>query len=721
MRHSMRYGGSVGLALVVILLFLLTSAGTNSSELAPYYPLLLLANAFVVVVLLILVVSFISRLRKRLRQRQFGSRMLTRLVLIISSVTLIPCVLIYATSTHLISQAFDSGVDSRVETALDSGVAVSRTVLERLEKEQSATAKMVADRLSETSFAQLNSELNRLRNLTGLQELRLIDISGQVVATSPAWDENHLSGTLPNIQELLQTQQRGHWSALEGDPLEADMMSNSLRIRTLTALTNIPTQQAMILQVVQDVPKHIADDINATIRGLRDYQQIIVVRGGLQTLYNWSLVLTLTLAGLCAILAAFTYASRITAPIRQLAEGTRKATSGNLQPIKEFTGADEINELTTAFNVMIHEVNEAWSKLESRQQRLEQSKSFLERILENLSSGVIVLDCETRIRTANFGAVKILGNNVLQYGVSIREAYAELADIILPMLSSNSHTVNQEDVTLTVSGKKDPLTLMVRCSSVPLDDGPGYLVVIDDMTQAVAAQRVIAWGEVARRLAHEIKNPLTPIQLAAERMEMKLEKHLPEDDRHLLHRYTHTIVEQVAAMKQMVNDFRDYAKLPKPRLKPLDLNALLDEATLLYRQNDYRITLDLCPNLPLIEADRAQLLQVIHNILSNAREAKLPDRDCCVSISTESIIEHHETHIRLTIKDNGVGFPAKILENAFEPYITTKETGTGLGLPMVKKIIDEHGGRVELANQESFLDLEESAGAIVTITFTKLS
>ena len=206
MRHSMRYGGSVGLAIVVILLFLLTSAGTNSSQLAPYYPLLLLANACVVVVLLILVASFISRLHKRLRQRQFGSRMLTHLVLIISSVTLIPCILIYATSTHLISQAFDSGVDSRVETALDSGVAVSRTVLERLEKEQSATAKMIADRLSETSFAQLNSELNRLRNLTGLQDLRLIDISGQIIASSPAWNETHLSGMLPNIQELLQPQ-----------------------------------------------------------------------------------------------------------------------------------------------------------------------------------------------------------------------------------------------------------------------------------------------------------------------------------------------------------------------------------------------------------------------------------------------------------------------------------------------------------------------------------
>ena len=387
----------------------------------------------------------------------------------------------------------------------------------------------------------------------------------------------------------------------------------------------------------------------------------------------------------------------------------------------EFSGAEEINELTTAFNVMIREVKDSWSKLESRQQRLEQSKSFLERILENLSSGVIVLDYETHIRTSNIGAVKILGNNVLQYGVTIRNAYPELADIILPMLSDNTHAVKQEDVSLTVSGKKDPVNLLVRCSSVPLDDGPGYLVVIDDMTQAVAAQRVIAWGEVARRLAHEIKNPLTPIQLAAERMEMKLEKHLPEEDRHLLHRYTHTIVEQVAAMKQMVNDFRDYAKLPKPRLKPLDLNALLNEATLLYHQTDYHITLDLNPNLPLIEADRAQILQVIHNVLSNAREAKLVNRDCCVNIRTEVIEEHQETHVRLTIKDNGVGFPARILENAFEPYITTKETGTGLGLPMVKKIIDEHGGYVKLSNQDSFLDLEENAGAMVTITFTKLS
>ncbi len=721
MKHSFRYIGSIGLAIVVILLFLLTSAGTTSSALNSYYPLLLVANVVVVVALLITVISFISRLRKRLQQKQFGSRMLSRLVFIISLVTLTPCVLIYATSTHLISQAFDSGVDSRVETALDSGVALSRTTLERLQNEQTASAKMLADRLSETSFAQLNSELNRLRQLTDLQELRLVNLSGEIVAASPAWDSTQLGSPLPNIQELVQTQQHGHWVTLEGEPLEADLMTDSLRIRTLTALTHLPTHQEMILLVIQDVPKPIASNINDTIRGLRDYQQIVVMRTGLQMLYNWSLILTLSLAGLCAILAAFMYANRITAPIRQLAEGTRQATGGNLQPIREFSGADEINELTRAFNVMIREVNESWNKLEYRQKRLEQSKSFLERILENLSTGVIVLDNQTRIRTANMGAVKILGNNVLQFGLSIKDAYPELAEIVLPMLSDDSQPVKQEDASLTVKGKKDPLTLLVRCSSVPLDDGPGFLIVIDDMTQAVAAQRVIAWGEVARRLAHEIKNPLTPIQLAAERMEMKLEGHLPEDDRRLLHRYTRTIVDQVGAMKQMVNDFRDYAKLPKPRLKPLDLNGLLDEAAHLYHHSDYHITLDLCPDLPSIMADRAQILQVIHNLLSNAREAKLPDSDCYVSIRTETLIDNKEKTVKLTIQDNGVGFPAAILEKAFEPYTTTKATGTGLGLPMVKKIIEEHGGRVELSNQRSLSNLEENTGAVVTIFLNVLA
>ena len=278
----------------------------------------------------------------------------------------------------------------------------------------------------------------------------------------------------------------------------------------------------------------------------------------------------------------------------------------------------------------------------------------------------------------------------------------------------------QENASLSIDGIKEPLTLMLRTSSVPLNDGPGYLVVIDDMTQAVAAQRVIAWGEVARRMAHEIKNPLTPIQLAAERMQIKLSKHLPDEDVLLLNRYTNTIVEQVSAIKQMVNDFRDYAKLPKPTLHPLDLNALLDDVSLLYKQAGGSVSLSLEKNLPMISADRRQLLQILHNLLSNAKEANKGDRECKIKLSTRLERSGKDKTVILTVEDNGPGFEDQILNHAFEPYITTKETGTGLGLPMVKKIVEEHGGWIKLANRNCE-NGQKSNGAIVTIGFVNLA
>ena len=369
---------------------------------------------------------------------------------------------------------------------------------------------------------------------------------------------------------------------------------------------------------------------------------------------------------------------------------------------------------------MVRKVNDAMDTLESRREKLEQSNIFRERILENLSTGIIVLDHGKRLRSANMGAVKILGNSVLQVGVLLQEANAELAATILPMLSGNSRTVKQENVSLTLEGAREPLTLMVRTSSVPLNDGPGYLIVIDDMTQAVAAQRVIAWGEVARRMAHEIKNPLTPIQLAAERMQIKLSKHLPQEDVELLNRYTNTIVEQVSSIKQMVNDFRDYAKLPKPSLQPLDLNTLLDDVALLYRQAGGSVSLNLEPNLPPLMADRAQLLQVLHNLLSNAKEACPEDRECEIAISSRLEKTGKERAVILTIEDNGSGFTETILEHAFEPYITTKPTGTGLGLPMVKKIVEEHGGWIEIANRSDKHGSQVN-GAIVTIGFVNFA
>lgn len=716
MKHAMRYFAAIGLATIVVLLFLFTSAGTTSSHLEPYFGLLLLINALVVLGLLLTVVSLISRLSHRLKQKQFGSRMLMSLVLMISAVTIFPCVLIYSISTHLVSQAFDAGVDSRVETALDSGVELSIATLERFKSEQLISSKTLADRLSEITFSQIGQELKRFQKLTQLSDLKVVNEQGYILASATDTSAT-LHAKVPSSQEILSARQQGQWVNLEGDPLDTETSEGEpLRIRSVIVFTNRITQQTMFLQAQSVVPDDVAKNINATLKGLQDYQKILVTRLGLRTIYNWSLILTLALAVLCAILGAFFYARRITAPIRQLAEGTRQATHGKLQPIQEFSGSDEINELTTAFNGMIRQLSDAWKKLENRQASLEKYNIFLERILESLSSGVIVLNHDYRIKIANMSTVEIVGNNALQIGVPFIQALPELAEHVLPLINENDSDCHRDDITITKPGSNDPITLMIRVSSVPLDDGQGYLVVIDDMSQAVAAQRVIAWGEVARRLAHEIKNPLTPIQLAAERLEVKLEKYLPSAEQELLHRYTRTIINEVGAMKQMVNDFRDYAKLPKPRLKLLDLNTLLDEACVLYHQNDYQISMQLSEQLPSIMADRTQILQVIHNILSNAREAQPSGQLCKVLIKTEKIIENNEKFVKLTVTDNGSGFPATILEKAFEPYITTKATGTGLGLPMVKKIIDEHGGRVMLTNS-SAENSQQFGGAVVSIWF----
>ncbi len=716
MRYRLRYGASIGLAIIVVLLFLLTSAGTTSRELEPYFPLLLIINALVVLGLLIAVISLISKLIKRYRQKQFGSRMLATLVCTISFVALLPSLLIYTISTHLISQAFDSGVDSRVEKALDSGVALAQNSLLRIQNDQLVTTRTIADRLSTISFTEMSDELMRMSDLTNSAILFLIDGNGQIITQTSALASVDL---VISTRELQTVKQQGYFSDLEEETVSGQNQP-TLRIRTIVPINNHSSSDELFLQVSLEIPQSVAQNINAVTNGLLDYQQIIFTRSGLQTIYHWSLVLSLLLAALCAVLAAFSFASRTTAPIRQLAEGTRRVTGGHFQPIKEFTGADEINELTRAFNVMVRRVNDAMDTLESRREKLEQSNIFRERILENLSTGIIVLDQMKRLRSANMGAVRILGNSVLQIGVLLKEANPALAELVLPMLAENSRSVKQENASLSIDGIKEPLTLMLRTSSVPLNDGPGYLVVIDDMTQAVAAQRVIAWGEVARRMAHEIKNPLTPIQLAAERMQIKLSKHLPDEDVLLLNRYTNTIVEQVSAIKQMVNDFRDYAKLPKPTLHPLDLNALLDDVSLLYKQAGGSVSLSLEKNLPMISADRRQLLQILHNLLSNAKEANKGDRECKIKLSTRLERSGKDKTVILTVEDNGPGFEDQILNHAFEPYITTKETGTGLGLPMVKKIVEEHGGWIKLANRNCE-NGQKSNGAIVTIGFVNLA
>jgi nitrogen fixation/metabolism regulation signal transduction histidine kinase len=459
-------------------------------------------------------------------------------------------------------------------------------------------------------------------------------------------------------------------------------------------------------------------------------------------MYIETLTLTLLLAVFGAIAAAFLIANDLAQPLLLLAEGTRAVAEGDLSPRPIVASSDELGTLTQSFNTMTRQLYEARSAVERNRIALQNAKAHLESVLANMSAGVMVLDSEFRLVTCNDSVERILqhaGVTLIGQPLAEVEGMQEFASAIISAFSAQSaqtaagrnvarlHWQRQIEIPHKPGSPEDnEQILLTRGSRLPLETGTGYIVVFDDITDVISAQRSIAWGEVARRLAHEIKNPLTPIQLSAERLQMKLESKLSGADVELLNKASTTIVNQVSAMKRMVDDFRDYARTPPAVLQPLDLNSLVEEILHLYvgdEGNDI-IRATLAPALPMIMGDETQMRQVIHNLLQNAQDALQEhppaDAEPRIDVVTEGIIYQSadggtRIAVRLSISDNGPGFAPKILANAFEPYVTSKAKGTGLGLPMVKKIIEEHGGRIDIQNRD------DSSGASVLILLLKLA
>lgn len=505
------------------------------------------------------------------------------------------------------------------------------------------------------------------------------------------------------------------------------------------------------LQLVQPVPQALARNADAVQRAYQEYQEKALGRTGLRKMYIGTLTLTLFLAVFIAVMLALLLGAQLARPLLMLLQGTREVAEGDLSPKRELHTRDELGLLTQQFNQMTRQLADARRAVEQNRAALEQSKAYLESVLTNLTAGVFVFDYRFVLLTANPGAERIfkqpfgawVGQSLssitpLQaFAGTLKHAFAE-HDVSAAAGGAAAHW--QKQVEIPLADEEEPLTLLARGTRLP---GPsvgargterGYVVVFDDISDVISAQRSVAWGEVARRLAHEIKNPLTPIQLSAERLEMKLSPKLTDADAEVLRRGATTIVNQVAAMKRMVDDFRDYARTPPAVLQALDLNALCAEVLHLYGidhpgQHDHPvIEVRLCQDLPLINGDPTQLRQVIHNLLQNAQDA-VADNEAAgrpaahVMLQTDTV-EYDDASgarrqaVRLSIADNGTGFSSRILNRAFEPYVTTKAKGTGLGLAMVKKIMDEHGARIELRNRQSGTD---TVGAQVSILFVKLA
>jgi nitrogen fixation/metabolism regulation signal transduction histidine kinase len=773
--RALRYGLLTALALGGVLLFLLASASGNTQAFERNYPLLLAINGAIAAALLALVVMLVARLVRRWRARRFGARLMARFALAFALMGVVPGLLIYVVSVQFLQRSIESWFDVRVDRALESGLSLGRAALEAQLADVTGKARVMALELADVPESQQLAQLDRMRERVGLHEALLVTVSGRLIGATGARTGSGIEDLvpeLPALADLRQARSQRTFAKVEGDPLAVDARAG-LRARVIVAIpaptvpqTEVeglaagprtggavnflaPTRtEARLLQVVQRVPPSIAANAQALQNGYREYQELLLARSGLQKIYTATLTLTLLLAIFAAIATGVLLAASLAAPLLQVAEGTKAVAEGDYRPVREFRGNDELNLLTQSFNAMTRQLAEARDAVEARSRELENARAYLERVLTNLSAGVIVLDKDYRLVTANYGASRILGVTLAPHvGHSFAELLPAMAQQVASCFADQQLAATpkdswQQQMEIQRAGGQpdaEPLALLARGSRLPLDDGPGYVVVFDDITQVISAQRAVAWGEVARRLAHEIKNPLTPIQLAAERLQMKLADKLPLDQAEVLTRGATTIVNQVAAMKRMVDDFRDYARVPPARLVALDLNALIEEVGALYGiERRHRaaafsapaIDLDLARGLPLIEGDATQLRQVIHNLLANANDAlQLREAGGAVSagrivVRTEAVAidepgapaERAKQAVRLAVEDNGPGFAANILRRAFEPYVTTKPSGTGLGLAMVRKIVDEHGARIELINRS----VAAGGGASVTIVFRRV-
>jgi len=757
-KTALRYFAAVGGAIVSILLFLLASASDNSGFFDRYYGWLLGLNAAVAAALLLLVIVSLFRLYSRYKAGKFGSRLMTRLVLLFASIGVLPGLVIFLVSVLFVSHSIESWFNVPVEEALESGINLSRAGLDRAVGELTATAGRTAQELADRPFGSERAILATLvKKETGMQNAIIIDAEGGLVVSARASRSGNLSADLPTRDMMAKVKKDEVYGAPEGgNELHSDLVSvpvtpaepvNQLRLRVLLPVPdhvqpNGTHLAPRYLQLIQLAPAQLAADGETIRRAYADYKERFDARVGLRKMYIVTLTLTLLLAVFGAIAAAFLIASDLAQPLLLLAEGTRAVAEGDLSPRPIVATSDELGTLTQSFNTMTRQLSDARSAVERNRSALQNAKAHLESVLANMSAGVMVLDHEFHLISCNDSVERILQqagvtmigqkldeiDGLQEFGGAIVAAFAaQNAQSAAGRNIARLHWQRQIEVPRAAAGVEgNDLTLLTRGSRLPIEGGSGYLVVFDDISDVISAQRSMAWGEVARRLAHEIKNPLTPIQLSAERMQMKLEDKLMPADVELLNKGTATIVNQVAAMKRMVDDFRDYARTPPAVLAPLDLNALIDEILHLYISGEGSdiIHPHLGAGLPLVMGDPTQLRQVIHNLLQNAQDAmaELPNGapQARIDVITEAI--HYQgadgssrTAVRLAISDNGPGFAPKILARAFEPYVTSKARGTGLGLAMVKKIIEEHGGRIDIQNHA------DRSGASVLILLLKLA
>ena len=682
------------------------------------------------------------RLMLRVRRGRFGAQLLGRLALVLAGVSLLPGLLIYGVSYAFVNRSIESWFDERLASALDAGLNLGRATLDARVQELSAQARIGAQRVADEAGARSALTLERLREQWLAERVALLGPNGQVLSEVSDLRDTPVSPRLERADRvdmalLRRAERDGSAGRVEG--LDEEPSQGHPRIVVIASVPSTGlslTSSQRYLLVWQPLPSGLTANALAVQTAAQEYQRRIYERDGLRRMYLGTLTLVVILAVFIALLLAIQLGNGLAKPLLLLADGVRQVAAGDLTRKPVLASRDELGGLTRAFADMTEQLGQAREQAQLSMAALEQARARLQTLLDNLTAGVIVFDRERRIASVNASATRILRQPLAgAVGAPLGSllALSGLDAVLWPRFDSLSDGAGpglehwQLAHDLTLPQNPAPVTLLLRGAELP--DGQ-WLLVFDDISELVSAQRTEAWGEVARRLAHEIKNPLTPIQLSAERLEHRLAAKLSEDtDRAMLTRCVATIVNQVQAMKQLVNEFRDYARLPAARLAPLDLNALVNDVIALYPDavEQGRLRVQLETGLPTLMGDASQLRQVIHNLVQNALDAVSDRPDGRVVVDTKQSKHDDGTTraVRLTLIDNGPGFAESVLRRAFEPYVTTKAKGTGLGLAVVKKIADEHAATIRLSNlpQPSDATAPEAlaGGARVSLTFTQLA
>ena len=747
MRIRVRWGWMVGLlsllGAALVIAFVLSFSGTGSGSYEREFVWLFWVNVAVAVLLTVVLAAAGLRLFSRLRKGRFGSRLLLRLAGIFALVGVLPGLVIYTVSYQFASRSIEAWFDVRVASALDAGLALGKGTLESMQADAMTKTSAAALRLADLPQRADALTLEQARERIGARDVSLVGPAGQVLLTAGG-SAMSLAPERPSTTLLRQARAAGQAVQVEG--VEDD--AKDPRIRVVAWLPHpkitLAADEDRFLFAVLPLPKALVTNALQVQSAYSEYQERALARDSLRRMYIGTLTLALILAVFGAVLLALVLGNQIVRPLLLLADGVRQVAAGDLRAKPVWASSDELGGLTQSFADMTQQVADARAQAEASLRQLESARTRLQTILDNLTPGVIVFDRLGRIDTVNPGVTRILRipmqawtgrpledvPGLQEFGLAVAQRFETLKTA--PEEGERGQWQDSFVLNETQGAPQTgpaagllggSVTLLARGAWLP---GDASLLVFDDITEVISAQRAQAWAEVARRLAHEIKNPLTPIQLSAERLQQKLENRLEGSDQSLLIRSVSTIVNQVQAMKTLVNEFRDYARLPSAQPVPLSLNDLVAEVLSLYgdAQDSGCLASHLEGHLPWVQGDATQLRQVVHNLVQNALDAVADRAQGRVEVTTESVRAEDGAvrGVRLAVVDNGPGFADHVLKRAFEPYVTTKTRGTGLGLAVVKKIADEHRARIRVMNLHAGAgDEGPIKGARVSLSFSILA